>query len=328
MSKGLDVGTNSLIAAYIEDDKPIFKIQRDAFYIISPKTPISRNTIKNSFVNRGVDFIEDGEDIIVVGADAINIAVERNDTTKRPLVKGVISPKDKGSLPMLKLMLGKLLGDGHGSEKLCYSVPGAPVNDDFDIVYHKEILNRFFSTIGYDSYSINEAYAIALSELIDDDLTGVCISYGAGMTNTCVVHNGDPIVEFSLTVGGDYIDKSVSLALDLPQSVVQLEKEAGVDLINPEGKLMETVSIYYENVIKNTLDNIAYELKNKEKQIPSFRGDVKLVVAGGLVNASGFVDKVKDNIINIDFPFNIGDVLMPENPNIAVANGCLLASQL
>jgi len=329
-NKGLDIGTNMLVAAMQDDEgNPVFKMQRDAFYRIIPKTEVNRNSIRVSLDKRGANYIidEDGS-FIIVGEDALEIAIERNDYAKRPMAKGVISPKEKASLPMLKLIIETLVGKGEKGDKLIYSVPAKPIDSSFDIMYHTEMMGMYIRQMGYEVFPINEAFAIALSELLDDGLTGIAMSFGAGMTNIVVVHEGDPLVEFSVTRGGDYIDQSVGNALDVSPSLVQMEKEAGVDLFNPTTKIMEAVSVYYTSVINYTLQNIAYELKQREKDLPIFREPVPIVVSGGLSLAEGFVKKVTEVLTGVDFPVNIGEVRRADEPMRAVANGCLLAANI
>ena len=101
---GLDIGTNMLVVATINDEgKTEFKMQRDAFYRIVPKSEVNRNSIKRALDKRGFNFIEDADgSFVVVGEEALETAIERNDIAKRPLRRGVISPKEKDSLPMLK----------------------------------------------------------------------------------------------------------------------------------------------------------------------------------------------------------------------------------
>ena len=330
MGKGLDLGTNMVVAAeFNSEGNPVFKMQRDAFYRIVPKTEVNKNSIRVSLDKRGANFIidEDGS-FIVVGDDALEIAIERNDVAKRPMQKGVISPKEKASLPMLKLIIESLIGKGSENEKLIYSVPAKPVDNNFDIAYHTEMMGLYLRNMGYDAQPINEAFAVALSELIDDGLTGVAISNGAGMANICVVHEGDPLIEFSITRGGDFIDQSVGNALDVSPSLVQLEKEAGTDLYEPTTKIMEAVSVYYTSVIDYVLNNVAYELKQREKELPLFREPVPIIVSGGLTLATGFVRKVEESLKRIDFPIKVGAVRRASEPMKSVANGCLLASSI
>jgi hypothetical protein len=329
-NKGLDIGTNMLVAASLgEDGKPIFKMQRDAFYKIVPKSEVNKNSIMASLEKRQANFILDEVgNFVVVGEDALEIAIERNDVAKRPLRKGVLSPKEKDSLPMLKLIIESLIGKGEEGDKIIYSVPAKPVDGVFDIVYHTEMMGTYLKQMGYDSQPINEAFAIALSELLDEGLTGICLSYGAGMTNTAVIHQGDPLVEFSITRAGDYIDNAVGTALDESPSWVQLEKEAGVNLLKPKNKVEEAISIYYKTLIKYTLDNIVFEMKKRKKELPTFREDVSIVVSGGLTLSEGFIDVFKECLSLLKFPMKIKEIRRAKDPLKAVANGALLASQL
>lgn len=328
-NKGLDIGTNMLVAASIgEDGSPVFKMQRDAFYEIQPKSRVNKNSIRMSLEKRGSNFIVDGDNFIIVGEHALEIAIERNDVAKRPLRRGIISPRDKDSLPMLKLIIKSLLGDGAEGDKVLYSVPAKPVDNAFDIDYHTEIMGLYLKELGYASHPLNESFAIALSELLDEGLTGVCLSYGAGMTNVGVIHQGDPLVEFSITRSGDYIDQAVGNALDISPSLVQLEKEAGVDLFNPSTKIMEAVAVYYTSIINYTLNNIVYELKKRQKQLPVFKDNVPMIVSGGLSLATGFTQKIEASIKEMKFPIPIGEIRRAKDPMRAVANGALLAAQL
>jgi hypothetical protein len=325
--KGLDVGTNMLVAASLDENgSSEFKMQRDAFYRIIPKSEVNKNSIKMSLDKRKANYIIDDNTFIVVGEDALEIAIERHDKAERPLQKGVISPKNKKSLPVIKTLIKTILGESAPGSKVVYSVPAQPVDTDFDIIYHTEIIGSYLKTLGYESSPLNEAFAIALSELLDDGLTGVCISYGAGMANVCVVHQGDPLIEFSLTKSGDYIDQSVGTALDMSPSLVQQEKEYGVNLLNPAGEIQNAINVYYGTVIKYTLENISYELNRRRKDLPIFREDVPLVLSGGLTLAEGFVQKVENTLKTVNMPLRIGEVRRVDNPMTCVANGCLLAA--
>lgn len=328
-NKGLDIGTNMLVSSYInKEDNKVVKMQRDAFYQIIPKSEVNRNSIKISLEKREANFITEGDTFIIVGEDALEIAIERNDVAKRPLKKGIISPKEKDSLPMLKLIIESLIGKGNEGDKVVFSCPASPIDTHFDIIYHTEIMKTYINELGYIAMPINEGFAIGLSELLDDCLTGICISYGAGMVNICVLHQGDPLVEFSMTRSGDYIDTAVGNALDMSPSLVQLEKEAGIDLFNPSSKIMEAVSVYYNSVINYTLNNIVYELNKRKRDLPIFREPVPVIVSGGLALAKGFVKKFSMCLNNTDFPIKVKEIRLAENPMTCVSNGCMLASNL
>jgi hypothetical protein len=328
--RGLDIGTNMLVAGSMDlGGAASFKMQRDAFFKIEPKSEVNKNSIKVSLDKRKASYIiDDNESFIVVGEDALEIAIERHDKAERPLQRGVISPQNKKSFPMLKYIIKDLLGTAKPGAKVVYSIPACPVDGDFDIIYHSEMMGMYLRELGYESEPINEAFAIALSELLEEGLTGVAMSYGAGMTNVAVVHQGDALVEFSLTRSGDYIDESVGRALDISPSLVQQEKEAGTDLNNPQGDIAEAINVYYNAVIKYTLENIAYELNKRKKDLPIFKEEVPLIVSGGLTLANGFVPRVQEVMSTLDFPLKISTVRRAAEPMTSVAHGCLLAAHL
>lgn len=324
---GLDIGTNMLVAATIgEDGKPVYKRQRDTFLRIVPKSDINRKSIRRALEDRKANFIIDNDEFIIVGEEALYMANERNLEARRPLSKGVLSPKEKDSLPMVKLIIKSLIGQGN-NDKLVFSVPGEPVDGNFDIFYHQEMMKAYLKEMGFIANPINEGFAIAFSELLDDNLTGVCLSFGAGMVNTIVCYDGDPIVQFSITKGGDWIDVAVGKALDLNASLIQIEKEeTELDLLKPVGKIQEALSVYYNILIDYSLDTIVYELK--KAKLPSFRGPIPIIVSGGLTLANNFVEKFKMQLELKKMPFEIREVKRAKDPMTAVSHGCLMAAIL
>jgi hypothetical protein len=324
---GLDIGTNMLVAATIgEDGKPIYKKQRDAFLRIVPKSEINRKSIRKALEDRRANFIIDEDDFIIVGEEALYMANERNLEARRPLSKGVLSPKEKDSLPMIKLIIKSLIGQGN-DDKLVFSIPGDPVDSNFDIFYHTEMMKVYLKEMGFIASPINEGFAIAFSELLDENLTGMCLSFGAGMVNSIVCYDGDPIVQFSLTKGGDWIDQSVGRALDLNASMVQIEKEeTNLDLLNPQGKIQEALAVYYNILINYALDTIIYELKRVK--LPLFRSAVPVIVSGGLTLATNFVEKFTTETQIKKFPFEVKYIRRAKDPMNCVANGALLAAVL
>jgi len=330
MSKGngLDLGTNMIVHATMGDDgNPVYKKQRDAFFKIKPRSEVNKKSIRMALESRKANFIVDGDDFFIVGEDALRMANERNMEARRPMSRGVLSPREKSSLPMIKLIIKSIIGKGNGSDKLVFSIPAEPVDGDFDIFYHEAMIKTYLREMGFDSTSLNEAFAVAFSELLDDNLTGLCVSLGAGMANTAVVYEGDPILQFSVTKGGDWIDQSVGKALDLSASMIQIEKEeSNVDLLKPEGKIQEAIAVYYGVLIGYVLDNIIFELKRSK--LPLFRDPVPIVVSGGLTLATNFTERFRMEAEAKKFPFEIKEIRRAKDPMNCVSHGCLMASIL
>ena len=322
---GLDIGTNMLVSAMMNDEgQVVYKRQRDAFFKIVPKSEVNKKSIRTALEGRKANFIIDNEGFIVVGEDALLMANERNLNARRPMSKGILSAKEKESLPMIKLIIKSLVGQGEGDTNLAFSVPADPIDSVFDIFYHTEMLKSYLKEMGFKATPINEGFAIAFSELLNDNLTGMCLSFGAGMVNVAVVYEGDPIVQFAITKGGDWIDESVAKAIDMNASMVQIEKEeSSIDLLNPNGKIQEAISIYYGILINYALDNILYEL-NKQK-LPHF-SELPIILSGGLSLAENFTEKFNVELSNKKFSFKIKEVRKAADPMNCVAHGCLMAS--
>jgi len=325
---GLDIGTNMLVSAKMnEEGQPVYKRQRDAFFRISPKSEVNRKSIKMSLEGRKANFIIEGGDFIVVGEDALHMANERNLEARRPMKRGVLSPKEKASLPMIKLIIKSLIGQGLENEKLIFSIPAEPIDGNFDVFYHAEMMKAYLREMGFNPEPLNEGFAIAFSELLDDNLTGMCLSFGAGMVNAVVCYEGDPITQFSLTKGGDWIDQSVGKALDLNPSMIQIEKEeSSIDLLNPRGQIQEAIVVYYNVLINYALDNIIYELERSK--LPSFREPIPIILSGGLSLAANFVEKFRSESEKKRFSFKIKEIRRAKDPMTCVAHGCLMAAIL
>jgi len=332
MAKGLDVGTSFIVLSQENNGIIEYKDFRDAFYVIKPTTPVATKMIEKGLA--GKVFIKDKDgSFIILGKDAIEKAVERNDIAKRPMFKGVVSSKEKDAKRILAFILKEVAGTAsEPGEKLIFCVPAQPVDqedEDFDVGYHEDVVKTVLAECGYDAKSINEAEALCYAELGDDDYTGIGVSCGAGMTNVCVMLNGEPTVVFSTTKSGDWIDRMSAVATGENDSVVQAEKEAGDFKIGEpnDNPVLSAVSVYYERLIDYTTRQLAFALSN-HKSLPKFKNPLKIVVAGGTSQAKGYVEIFSKKLVDNNFPLLIKEVVHAEDPLHSVSKGCLIASKV
>lgn len=333
MSAGLDVGTSYIVLSKDNEDGSIFyKDFRDAFYTIKPNTPVAVKMIEKGLT--GKVFIKDNDgSFILLGKDAIEKAIERNDTAKRPMYKGVVSSKEKDAKKILAFILKEVVGQAsEPDEKLVFCVPAQPIDqedEDFDVGYHEDVVKTILSECGYNARSINEAEALCYAELENDDYTGIAVSCGAGMTNVCVMLNGEPTVTFSTTKSGDWIDRMSAVATGEPDSVVQAEKEGGGFKIGEpnENPVLAAVSAYYDRLIDYTTKQLSVALKG-HKLLPKFKNPLKIVIAGGTSQADGYVDTFNKKLLENGFPLPIKEVVHANDPLHAVSKGCLIASKV
>jgi hypothetical protein len=333
MSKGLDVGTSYIVMSCRKDDENIsFTDFRDAFYIIKPSTPVANKMIEKGL--KGKIFIKDIDgSFVILGKDAIEKAVERNETARRPMYRGVVSVKEKDAKRILAYILKEVVGQADSpGEKIVFCIPAQPVDqedDDFDVGYHEDVVKAILSEVGYDARSVNEAEALCYAELEEDDYTGIGISCGAGMTNVCVMLNGEPTVVFSTTKSGDWVDRMTAIATGEPDSVVQVEKEGGGFVVGQpnDNPVLSAVASYYDRLIDYTAKQLSSALSG-HKSIPKFKHPIKIVVAGGTSQASGYIESLTQKLKEHNFPLEISVVKHAQDPLHSVAKGCLIAASI
>ena len=333
MAKGLDVGTSFIVlASESAKGKVVYKDFRDAFYVIKPSTPIATKMIEKGLA--GKTFVKDSDgSFIILGKDAIEKAVERNDSAKRPMYKGVVSSKEKDARRILTYILKEVAGTPtEAGEKLVFCVPAQPVDqedEDFDVGYHEDVIIKLLTEVGYAARAINEAEALCYSELENDDYTGVCLSWGAGMVNVCVMLNGEPVVKFSTTKSGDWVDRMAAVATGESDSIVQAEKENGDFVVGEpnENQVLSAVATYYDRLIDYTTKQLTSAMDG-HKSIPKFKDALPVVVAGGTSKAKGFVDLFAKKLEENGFPLPVKEVRHAADPLHAVARGCLIAAQV
>lgn len=333
MAKGLDVGTSFIVLAEeTAKGKVTYKDFRDAFYVIKPSTPIATKMIEKGLT--GKTFVKDADgSFIILGKDAIEKAIERNDSAKRPMFKGVVSAKEKDARRILTYILKEVAGaPSEQGEKLVFCVPAQPIDqedEDFDVAYHEDVIVKLLTEVGYAARAINEAEALCYSELENDDYTGVALSWGAGMVNVCVMLNGEPVVKFSTTKSGDWVDRMASVATGETDSVVQAEKEQGDFTVGQphDNQVLSAVATYYDRLIDYTTKQLAVAMEG-HKSIPKFKDPLPVVVAGGTSKAKGFVDLFAKKLEENDFPLPVKEVRHANDPLHAVARGCLIAAKV
>lgn len=323
--KGLDVGTANLLAATQDaNGNVVVKSQRNAFIDIE-----QNDFTRNMLTKMGVQYVILNNKMIVIGDPAFDLANIYNRETRRPMADGMISPKEADAMPIEKLLVDRLLGPPQKKGEICYfSIPGAPLDFDMDVTYHKGMFKDLLGSLGYQAKPIHEGYAVVLSELDDDEelpFTGIGVSCGGGMFNICVAYQAIETLAFATTRGGDWVDQNVARVLGLKGSRATALKEKGVDLRNPRTREEQAIDIYYRELIRYALTNIADRFSNKQ-DTPNFPAPVDMVFAGGTSRIGGFIDVVRDELGKMDFPIPIRDVKRAEDPLTSVARGCLVAA--
>lgn len=334
MAKGLDAGTAYLIAAHTEN---IIKKQHNAFLTLDGEA----GGIKRQLGRLSIPFIELNQRIHIVGEHAFSYAqIFGSKDLRRPMKDGLLNPTEKDALPILKAIIKELLGTPKTPNETCvYSSPAAPIDSEELVDYHEDILGQIIESLGFKPLVIKEAVALAYHGLVDENLTGVSISMGAGMVNCAVLYAGMDAINFSIKRGGTWIDTHVSLDTGVPQAKVQFLKESGeINLGSPkitfEGgdakieefiakdNIQQAIRSYYEVLITYILTNIANQFSISES-MPTFPEPVIIAIGGGTAMVPGFVELFKEQFDKMNFPIDIKEIRLVENTHEGVALGCL-----
>lgn len=322
--KGLDVGTSFLRFAEGQRQEIVFRTERNAFIDIE-----QRDFTEAMLTQAQVEYVKIGEQLYVVGNKAMEFANIFNRDARRPFSTGIISPSEKEALPMIETIIRGVVGKpGYNGETLYYSMPGPPLDAEENLVYHEKTLQGLLQKLGYVPKPINEGLTVIFSELADHRFTGVGISFGGGMVNVCFAFRSLPVLTFSLTMAGDWIDQQAAMAVGENASLICSLKESTLDLSKREGgsKIENAISICYDRLIGYVLDNMHGEFVKRIK-VPRSPEPIPVVLAGGTASPKGFAERFTQALRQIDFPVEMGEVRMAKDPFCCVAKGALIAAQ-
>lgn len=317
---GCDMGTMNIVSASRSNDGVRTNRIRDAFITIDSD---KRKMLKLS----GVNFIERGDEIVIVGDAAYEMANVFGAETRRPLQAGLIASGEIDALEILGVLVQHVLGEPQEKDEVCYySVPAAPLDDpDRDVIYHEGVLGRIITECGYKAIPANEAMAIIYSECAKDNFSGIAFSFGSGMTNVALSIYTQEGVSFSVARGGDWIDAGAARSTGSTQARMCSVKEKGLNLMAPEGREQEALVVYYKNLISYAIDKVAEKFdENRSKfELPSA---IPIVVSGGTSKAEGFLEFFKEVFKEKQkrFPIEISEIRAARDPLNAVAQGLLV----
>jgi hypothetical protein len=340
---GIDIGTGFLSGAEKSKEDPNkiqFRKIRDCFFKVTPDDFMGGNhaTFGEKMLKRsGAHFIKmnegSGDDTLyVLGDSAYDMAGTMHKETLRPMAKGVLNPDEPASAAMVAELIKAVVGEPEAEDdQLFFCVPAQPVDAEYDVVYHESTLKEIFGDLGYKNVSVmHEGLAVIFSELSENNFTGIGMSFGAGMVNVTYAFMGVPVLSFSISKGGDYIDQSAAKQVNDTANTVTYRKEQGMDLRSPKDEYEKAIAVYYKNLLKYLVEQIKYLYKSKDKrELPVLRQPIPLVVSGGTSMIGGFKEALQEAIdSDKDFPIDISEIRPAEEALFAVANGLYQAARL
>jgi actin-like ATPase involved in cell morphogenesis len=320
---GLDVGTSKLVAARKTGNQIQTAAQLNAFIPV-PYSPFTEKTIQQQ---NDITYFRDGDELVIYGTATERFANMFNAEVRRPMADGMLNPHEKAAMPVLEAILHTMVPKARSAgEVLAFSVPAAATGKEAELTYHEATLRRHFTSIGYRAVAINEGLAVIFSELEDQNFTGIGVSCGGGMCNVSLAFLSIPSIMFSLTKGGDYIDRSVASVVDEHATRVRVIKEESLDLARtPKDKLEKALHIYYEDLVETLVDTLRKAISKAEK-LPRTDRPLPIVLSGGTAKPRGFKDLFERTLKSRSFPIDVAEVRMAKDPLTATARGALIAA--
>ncbi len=318
---GVDIGTCRVVSMkYGDGGQAETKDQLNAF-LTMPNSPVAIEMLKKN----NMKFINIEKDIAVLGYDAQVFANIFNSEVRRPMEQGLLKPDETSAIPVLKEIvrlivdIPKMMGTN-----LCFSVPAPQIGFESDLVFHESILKKYFESLGFNTKSITEGTAVVLSELANDNYTGIGISMGAGMCNICFSFLSVPVIVFSLPQGGDNIDIAVARVANATRNRVRVLKEEGLDLAKPPSNKIESAfHIYYEDALASLLNHLSAVFSQAEN-LPRINHAIPIVLAGGTCMPNGFKALFEKLLKKTSLPVKVSEVKMASDVLKATARGAFI----
>jgi actin-like ATPase involved in cell morphogenesis len=322
--KAIDCGTGFFVSVNNQD----ITLQRNAFLTIDKAV-----TTLRQLKTLNVPYIEINNKLHIIGQKAYEYAqVFGNKDLKRPMAQGLLNPTEQDAFPILREIISGLVGTAsQENERIVYCIPGKPIDKSQEIDYHKDVLKQIIESLGYSARAINEATALGLVGLQNSELSGIAISLGAGMVNFAILYAGMSALTFSIAKSGDWIDENVARDCGITKAKAQYIKETGNYTIDPAStqertREQQAIKTYYEVLFRYLLANLAKQFESSN--MPTFPKPIPIIIGGGTASINGFIEVFRDQFQAKQFPLEISEIKIVDEPLTAVARGCYLEAQL
>ncbi len=323
---GLDVGTSRIVSAARHHDEFHFKSQLNAFV----EVPWSKMT-EASLKREGVPFVVHGEagtkNIIVPGNESSRFSDLLQVEVRRPMNRGVLNPNEPESGVMLKQLIQNLLAEDHRPKlPVFYSVPAAPIGAEENLTYHDATIAQILRELDCEPTPISEGLAVVFSELEETNYSGIGISFGGGLVNVCLSYLAVPVVTFSVAKAGDYIDSSAASITGELATRVRLSKEDNFTINgNYTDKLHQVINVYYDEMMRAVVNGLK-ETFSSARSLPKMSRPIPMVLSGGTAMPKGFRDRFEKLLKESEFPLQLSEIRLAENPLNSTAKGALVAA--
>ena len=318
---GLDVGTSRIVAARQTGQEIKYGTQLNAFVAI----PYSKMT-ESVLHKEGVPHTIEANEIIVHGNESERFADLLNKDIRRPMLRGLLNPEEPDSVRLIHEITTALLGKAEKGQKLCFTVPAAPVGAEENLTYHEATIRQVVGELGYSVKSISEGLAVVYGEMESTNYTGIGISCGGGLCNVCLAYLSVPVVTFSVPKAGDFIDSSAASVTGERANRMRIVKEQSFNINGHfADKLQQILGVYYDDMIQSLVAGLRNAFQSA-RNLPKMSKPIPLVLSGGTAMPKGFRDRFEKILREREFPIELSEIRMAADPLTTTAKGALVAA--
>ena len=249
-----------------------------------------------------------------------------NKDIRRTMTRGFLNPGEPESVRIIQQIAIALAGRKEKNERLCFTVPAAPLGAEQDLTYHEATLRHTLTELGFEVTSINEGLAVVYSEMESTNYTGIGISCGGGLCNVCLSYLSVPVVSFSVQKAGDFIDSSAASVTGEKANRIRILKEQSFSINGHfENKMQQAIAVYYDDMIQSLVTGMVNAFQ-QARNLPKLSRPIPIVLAGGSANPRGFRDRFEKAFRAAGFPIDVSEIRTALEPMTTSAKGALRAA--
>jgi len=319
---GLDIGTSRIVAARRVGSAFEFRSELNAFVGV----PFS-NMVEKALASEGIPFSRSNGTIMVHGNESARFAELLGLDSRRPMTAGSLNSAEPQNTEVIRKIVDTVLGGEDANGRLVYfSVPAEPLDGGSNLTYHEAILKEILTERGFTAKSINEGLAVVYGEMESSNFTGIGISCGGGLSNVCLSYLAVPVVSFSVSKAGDFIDSQAAAVTGDRSTRIRLEKEASFQINgNHADKLLQAIGVYYDDMIQSLVAAMTHVFSQTDR-VPRFKDPIPLVLSGGTALPPGFAARFSKVLKERESPVPVAEVRLAKDPLNATAKGALNAA--
>jgi hypothetical protein len=228
---------------------------------------------------------------------------------------------------VVRSLVTKLLGKAAApGQKVFFSIPAPTAGNEGGIRHHRESIRQILAELDYEPMSLEEGLAVVFGELSASNYSGIGISCGSGLCNVCLAVLSVPVLSFSVSKAGDFIDTQAALVTGDVATRLRVQKEQGFRLNGMNGsRVNNALTVYYDQVIENLVKNLKESISSAHK-LPKMTQAIPLVLAGGTVMPDGFFERFRTALQTNELPVKLSEVRVSTEPLNSTARGLLMAA--